>query len=314
MRRSASLDTPYAIIGTSPLAEELRRMIAIAAMTDQPVLISGETGSGKEIVAKAIHFSSSRAMHPFVSIHCASLPKELAENEIFGGHFAGVESQRAVRGLKGKKIEAIGGTLFLDGVEELEPSLQSKLLRLFEEEKITTARSSIRIIASSKETIEKNIQSGQFRKDLFYRLNVIRIHTPPLRERKEDIPDLVQFFIAKYAKENPKRISKKALSLLYRYHWPGNVRELENMIIRLCLTQPKKTIEPMDIDLPLNHPLEVKEIQNLFNLPLPKALEELEQMFIHKALAECPTRSAAAKKLGIVRPLLYAKLRKYDIH
>lgn len=316
MRLSSQAISPYVIIGKSRLAEELRRMVTIASSTDQPVLISGETGSGKEFIARAIHSQSPRSAYPFISIHCSSLPEELAENEIFGDNFR-VAGQRQEAGKKrGKLAAAAKGTLFLDEIDELQPLLQSKFLRLFDQEVKNSLNNSIRIIASSKGNIERAMQQGNFRKELFFRLNVIRIHVPALRERKEDIADFIQYFLSKYSKGNPKRISKKALEQLTRYSWPGNVRELENLIIRLCLTLQKKTIEALDIEIPFNSSFETKEkeIQNLFNLPLPKALEGLEQMFIQKALAECPTRSAAAKKLGILRPLLYAKLRKYGIH
>ncbi|QSR88157.1 sigma 54-interacting transcriptional regulator [Methylacidiphilum caldifontis] len=303
----------YVIIGRSKLADELRKMVAIASSTDQPVLITGETGSGKEFIAQAIHFNSSRASYPFISIHCSSLPEELAENELFGENLTSLDRQQPPARQKGKWLEATGGSLFFDEIEELKPSLQSKILRLFDQSKKDLSHKAIRIIASNKGNLEKEMHQGHFRKELFFRLNVIRIRVPSLRERKEDITDFVHYFISKYSKDNPKHISKKALEVLLRYHWPGNIRELENLIIRLCLTLQKRTIDPLDIDLPFVNRFESNEMEHLFNLPLPKALEELEQMFIQKALAECPTRSAAAKKLGIVRPLLYAKLRKYDI-
>ncbi|MFQ5444987.1 MAG: sigma-54 interaction domain-containing protein, partial [Nitrospinales bacterium] len=242
------------IIGKSRPMRELFKTIKNIAEFDSTVLIEGENGTGKELVAKAIHYESPRAEHNRVTVHCSSFSDNLLESELFGhvkGAFTG-----AVKDRVGRFEEADGGTIFLDEVSDLNMSIQTKLLRVIQEKEIErvgenkTRKVDIRIIAASNKDLLKEVEAGRFREDLYYRLNVIPIHLPPLRERKEDIPPLAQHFISRWKGMDRKkvhRLSNSALCKLMDHYWPGNVRELENLIEHACVKCTGEIIQPKDL-------------------------------------------------------------------
>jgi two-component system, NtrC family, response regulator PilR len=267
------------IIGGSPRMQEVFSLIERVAKTTSTVLISGESGTGKELIARAVHYSGPRSRHHFLSINCGAMPENLLESELFGhekGAFTG-----AVREKKGLFHEADQGTLFLDEIGEMTPTMQVKLLRVLQDKKIRRVGGNreepvdVRIIAATNLDLQERISTGDFREDLYYRINVIPISLPPLRERREDIAPLVEFFVEKFSEElglEHKPVSKRALELLQEYHWPGNVRQLENTIERaLTLGTGKKLTSD---DLP-------PQVRNKSNRPpqaisLPKEGMELE--------------------------------------
>jgi two-component system nitrogen regulation response regulator NtrX len=246
------------IVGRSRLIEELRQQIGIAAPTNGRVLIHGENGAGKELVARAIHTQSARREGPFVEVNCAAIPEELIESELFGherGAFTGAVSRR-----RGKFELADGGTLFLDEVGDMSVKTQAKVLRALEEQAFErvggkdTLRVDVRVLAASNQNLPDLITQGRFREDLYYRLAVIPIEVPPLRQRTEDIPLLVEYFIRLFSGENakrPKTISVEALAYFLSYDWPGNVRELRNMVERLVIMTPGDVIGPDALPPPL---------------------------------------------------------------
>ncbi|RMG02228.1 MAG: sigma-54-dependent Fis family transcriptional regulator, partial [Acidobacteria bacterium] len=238
------------IIGTSESLQSVFRLVEKIAATNSTVLIQGESGTGKELIARAIHHNSLRADKPFIAVNCGALPETLLESELFGyvrGAFTDAKSDR-----KGLFRSAEGGTIFLDEVSEMPPSLQVKLLRALQEHEVTPVGSNIpikfdaRIIAATNKNLEDEVKSGRFREDLFYRLSVIEINLPPLRERKEDIPLLVRHFIKKISKQQgvpEKKIPRDVMLALTAYNWPGNVRELENAIERAFILSQSEQIE-----------------------------------------------------------------------
>jgi len=308
------------IVGTSPaLQAMLSRVIKVAA-TDSTVLITGETGTGKELVARAIHRRSKRVSRPFVSVNCAGIPRDLIASELFGhekGAFTGATQQRL-----GRFELANGGTLFLDEVGELPPETQIALLRVLQEhefERVGGTRrihADVRVIAATNRNLQAAISTGSFRSDLFYRLHVFPIEVPPLRERREDIPLLVEYFIDRYAQKagkNITRVSKKTLEVLQSYRWPGNIRELQNVIERsviLCET------EIFSIDenwLPRqSFSAEVKS-----HTELPQRLLVQEKNMVEASLKESQGRvsgpTGAAASLGIPRSTLESKIRSLKI-
>ena len=241
------------IIGRSGKMNTLLETLAMVAPSDATVLIMGESGTGKEVVANAIHHNSPRAGQPFIKVSCAALPETLLESELFGhekGAFTGAVSRR-----EGRFQLAHRGTIFLDEVGEMSPALQTKLLRVLQEKEFEplgstrTVKVDIRVIAATNKDLTKEVKEGRFREDLYYRLNVVPITMPPLRERKEDIPPLADHFLAVYREKNRKPlkgISGKALDLLVRYDWPGNIRELENCIERAVIMAREEMITPAD--------------------------------------------------------------------
>ncbi|MDL1970881.1 MAG: sigma-54 dependent transcriptional regulator [Candidatus Desulfofervidaceae bacterium] len=312
------------IIGKSKPMQEVFDLIRKVAKTKATVLITGESGTGKELVAKAIHYNSPRREKPFISVNCAALTETLLESELFGhekGSFTGAIALR-----KGRFELADEGTLFLDEVSEMSPSLQVKLLRVLQEREFErvggtkTIKINVRIIAASNRDLREEVESGRFREDLFYRLNVVHIHLPPLRKRGDDIPLLVAHFLRKYAKEvgaKEVKISPEALNLIYNYSWPGNVRELENAIERAVILSSGQEIKPEHLpeDLRKNSHIYPDIFQHLpSNLTLPQILEEIEARLIRQALVQADyVQSKAARLLGITKSLLQYKIKKYNL-
>lgn len=245
------------IIGKSPAMQEVFKLIGRVSRSDAPVLITGESGCGKEIVARAVHQFSPRAKQEYVAINCAAIPGDLLESELFGhekGSFTGASTQRI-----GRFEQCDQGTLFLDEIGDMPLAVQSKILRVLQEGEFSrvggnqTLRSDVRIIAATNKDLEGEVERGHFREDLFYRLNVVRIELPPLRDRKEDIPLLVEFFLERIARQRhaaePLRVSEEAMETMVAYHWPGNVRELENTIQRACVLANSRVLLPKDLPL-----------------------------------------------------------------
>ncbi len=300
------------IIGKSDPMQELFDMITRVAPTDSTVLITGESGTGKELVAQAIHGNSPRCFMPFIPVSCGALPDSLLESELFGyerGAFTGADHAK-----RGRFEMADNGTLFLDEIGDISLKTQVDLLRVLQQKEIRRLGSEemmlvdVRIIAATNRDLQKAIREKRFREDLYYRLNVISIHIPPLRDRKEDIPLLVKAFIKKYClemnKEAPK-IVPSALKLLTDYDWPGNVRELENIIERALVIGIGREIVPDD--LPFSRGERASQ-------PLPKSLKLMEKMHIEGILDENNWNiSRAARELDIDRQTLYNKIEKYGI-
>ena len=316
------LERGQRIVGKSRVIEELRQQIGIAAPTNGRVLIHGENGVGKELVARAIHAQSARQDGPFVEVNCAAIPEELIESELFGherGAFTGAVSRR-----RGKFELADGGTLFLDEVGDMSVKTQAKVLRVLEEQAFErvggkeTLRVDVRVLAASNQNLPDLIAQGRFREDLFYRLSVIPVEVPPLRQRAEDIPLLVEHFIKLFSGENakrPKTISVEALAYFLSYEWPGNVRELRNMVERLVIMTPGDVIGPEALPPPLrprDPAATVEDTQR--EKTLKEAREAFERAYI---LGELRTHdwnmTRTADKLGIERSHLYRKLKIYGI-
>lgn len=312
---------PQNIIGTSESMQQIYNLLAKIADTDSTILIQGESGTGKELVARALHFNSSREHQPFVAINCSALPENLLESELFGhkkGAFTG-----AVQDKEGLFEEAQGGTIFLDEVNSMAQALQTKLLRVLQERQIRRVGDTkstpinVRVLAATNESLLDKTREGAFREDLYYRLAVIPIEMPALRERTEDIPLLVQHFIQKNAAHTgsePKRIDPKALDVLGRYRWPGNVRELENAIERACALCEEGLIQVADLPPHVvrqaNAPLPE---ENTGGLPVGDTLDEYireqERQYIEATIKfNGGSREKAAKMLGISMATLYRKL------
>jgi two-component system response regulator HydG len=308
------------IIGKSRKMRELFDTLSLVAPTDATILILGESGTGKELVANAIHHNSLRKNQPFIKISCAALPETLLESELFGherGAFTGAIARR-----EGRFQLAHRGTIFLDEVGEMSPTTQMKLLRVLQEKEfeplgsVQTLKVDVRVIAATNKDLDQEVKKGRFREDLFYRLNVIPIHLPPLRERKEDIPDLANHFLSQYREKNKKEIkefSPKALDLLIRYEWPGNIRELENCIERAVIVARGELIAPVDLPPSIqNLPAGKGDSEILF--PAGISLQEAEKVLILKTLEDAGgNRSRAAEILGINRRTLQMKLKEYGM-
>jgi DNA-binding NtrC family response regulator len=306
-------------IGNSEVVVKLKKLASRVAGSDSTVLIRGESGTGKDLVAKAIHHHSPRANGPFVTINCAALPETLLEAELFGhrkGSFTG-----AFRDKDGLFKVAGGGTFFLDEVGNTSLAIQVKLLRVLEEKRITPVGDTkpidvdVRLIAATNADLEVEVKEGRFRADLFYRLNVIPIHIPPLRERADDIPLLVDYFIAKFAsrsKSSVRRISSAAMKLLTGYGWPGNVRELENTIERAILLNRTDSLDVADFPEKLSkvEPVGLVTEAN----PITPTLEFIEKAYIQYVMTQTHgKKSEAAKILGIDSSTLYRKLERYQL-
>jgi two-component system, NtrC family, response regulator PilR len=298
------------IIGKSSRMQAIFSLIERIARTTSTVLVHGESGTGKELIARAIHFASSRASRRFLSINCGALPENLLESELFGherGAFTG-----AVRDKKGLFQEADRGTIFLDEIGEMTPSMQVKLLRAIQEKIVRKVGGNeeepvdVRIIAATNQDLEARIQSGDFREDLYYRINVLPIHLPPLRQRREDIPLLVEFFLQKYCREMElpaRQISIEAIQMLESYDWPGNVRELENVIERALALSHSETITTRD--LPVHLLTNRRTHPDLIQLPdegldLEAYLEDIRAQLMVQALERTQgVQTQAAELLGM---------------
>ena len=300
------------IIGKSGAMQEVFDLITRIAPTDSTVLITGESGTGKELIAQAIHGNSNRCYMPFIAVSCGALPDSLLESELFGyekGAFTGAEHTK-----KGRFEMADKGTIFLDEIGDISLKTQVDLLRVLQQKEFRrlggeeVIKVDVRILAATNRDLQKAIRENRFREDLYYRLNVISIHVPPLREKKEDIPLLAETFIRRYCLEMNKeevKIAPTALKLLLDYDWPGNVRELENVIERALVIGQGKEIAADDL------PFSRKE---LVPEKLPKSLKIMEQMHIERILEETDWNiSRAARELDIDRQTLYNKIEKYKI-
>ena len=308
----------HEILGESPPIVKLKEQIRVAAPTNGWVLITGENGTGKEMVAKQIHIQSKRADKPFVEVNCAAIPEELIESELFGhekGAFTGALAQK-----RGRFELADEGTIFLDEIADMSLRTQAKILRILQEHKFErvggteTIEVDVRVIAATNKGLEKEIQEGNFREDLYYRLNVIPFHVPPLRERRQDIPILVRAFAAEYGHESgsrPKEIMPRAMALLQAYPWPGNVRELRNLIERLVLMTPGPRIKPEHLpdEVRSGERREEREITSLED-----ARRSFERDFLTARLRENEWNiSRTAESIGIARESLSRKLRQFEI-
>jgi two-component system response regulator HydG len=308
------------IIGRSRKMKEVLDTLSLVAPTDATVLILGESGTGKELIANAIHQNSPRASQPFVKVACGALPETLLESELFGherGAFTGAIARR-----EGRFRVAHRGSIFLDEVGEMSPTTQMKLLRVVQEKEFEplgstrTMKVDVRVIAATNKDLEKEVKEGRFREDLFYRLNVVPVSLPPLRERKEDIPALAAHFFTIYREKNRKAlqaISGKAMDLLMRYDWPGNIRELENCIERAVIMARGEIIAPADLAANIQVLSNGGEAQGLA-FPSGISLQEVEKALILRTLEDTGgNRTRAAEILGINRRTLQNKLKEYDI-
>ncbi len=303
----------------SSAMNEVAHLAAKASKTEATVLISGETGTGKDLVAKTIHYSSRRKKGPYLAVNLPSLPETLVESELFGsekGAFTGAHERKI------GKFEAVsGGTLYLDEIGDLPPQLQVKLLRFLQEREFyrlgssSPIKSDVRVIAATNRNLEKLMKQDKFRADLYYRLNVIPIHVPPLRKRKQDVPPLVDHFIQKYSEKEGKKvegISSEAMNLLVQYNFPGNIRELENVIERAVVFCETGTITSGDLPVFLRE----KKEEDLMEpgLTLTHKVQRLEMMEIKQALQENGgIKSRTARALGITERMLGYKMKNYNL-
>ncbi len=313
------------IVGQSGTMREILALVKRVAQTRATVLISGESGTGKELIARAIHQRSPRAAKTFVSVNCAALTETLLESELFG-HERGAFTH-AVATRKGRFELADGGTLFMDEVAEMSPALQVKLLRVLQEMEFErvggtrTIKVDVRMVAATNRGLKEEVEAGRFREDLFYRLNVVHLNIPPLRQRPEDIPMLATFFLNKYARENALgevHLTPEALKILVQYPWPGNVRELENVMERAVILCGNNVITPQDLPADMapaagEAKLDIDRFIPL-HAPLPEALEQIEEQMIRRALEMSgQVQVRAAEMLGITKSLLQYKLKKYHL-
>ncbi|MBE3579056.1 MAG: sigma 54-interacting transcriptional regulator [Caldanaerobacter subterraneus] len=324
LKRNRKLDKAFdIIIGNSGKLRDALTIASKAAETDSTVLIRGESGTGKELVAQAIHYASKRRDKPFIRVNCAAIPVTLLESELFGherGAFTGAVTQKI-----GKFELADGGTIFLDEIGEIPPEIQVKLLRVIQEKEfervggIKTIKVDVRIIAATNKDLEKAIKEGTFREDLYYRLNVIPIMLPPLRERRGDIPLLVEHFIEKLNKKlnkNIKGITKKAMQALIHYDWPGNIRELENIIERCITLSEGEYIDYEDLPQYIRNEDTIVTENNVIYLDEHSELltmEEYEYKIIKAALDRYKSFNKAAKVLGLTHKTVASKARKFGL-
>ncbi len=307
------------IIGKSRRMKEVFENLSLIAPSDATILIYGESGTGKELVANAIHQNSPRAQKPFIKVSCAALPETLLESELFGherGAFTGALARKA-----GRFQLADGGTLFLDEVNVMSSTTQVKLLRVLQEREFEplgstkTIHVDIRLITATNKELEAEVKEGRFREDLFYRLNVVPIHLPPLRERKEDIPLLAEHFFKLYQEKNKKSIKgflPKTIDTLMRYDWPGNIRELENVIERAVILCRGEYVSPKDLPSPFQE--EQLGEQPIISIPPGMTLEQVEKEAIIQTLEETGgNRTQTAQILGISRKTLQNKLKEYGL-
>ncbi|GAU07953.1 sigma-54 interaction domain-containing protein [Desulfoplanes formicivorans] len=336
-----TLDTS-GIIGQSPALQEVFAILGKVAPTDSTVLVSGESGTGKELMVRALHRNSKRTGAPFVPVNCGAIPGELLESELFG-HEKGAFTH-AIRTRAGRFELADGGTVFLDEIGEMDLSLQVKILRVLQEREFErvggtkTYKANVRIIAATNRDLEQEVAKGNFREDLFYRLNVIPIHLPPLRERQEDIPLLAHYFLQKFCKHQNRclmRLAEETQNILLSYSWPGNVRELENFMERLSILCDGDVITPMDLPdkilketgTKVSPPpkVQTRPMVQGFRFPAVRDMQEqgvglkdffdiMETHLLKEALYMADgVKNQAAEILGIKRTTLIEKLKKKKI-
>ena len=305
------------IIGSSPPMQELLEMISYVAATEATVLITGESGTGKELVAAELHKNSDRHDGPFVKVNCAALAETLLESELFGhekGAFTGADRRR-----EGKFVQANGGTLFLDEIGETTQAMQVKMLRVLQEHELQrvggeeTIKVDVRILAATNRDLAAEVKAGRFREDLYYRLNVVTLFVPPLRERRRDIPLLVAHFVRKFAEKNRRTVdtvTPRCMELLVNYGWPGNVRELENAIERGVILMRGEQLSEKSLPLPIQR----QEGGETGAISAPASLQDAERLLILQTLEETGgNKSEAARRLGITRKTLQNKLQRYDL-
>lgn len=302
------------IVGNSLPMQELLEMISYVATTEATVLITGESGTGKELVAAALHENSERHDGPFVKVNCAALADTLLESELFGhekGAFTGADRRR-----EGKFVQADRGTLFLDEIGETTQAMQVKLLRVLQEHELQrvggeeTLKVDVRILAATNRDLASEVKAGNFREDLYYRLNVVTLAVPPLRERRGDIPLLVDYFVRKFAEKNRRTVESvtpRCMELLVSYGWPGNVRELENAIERGVILMRGEQLSEKSLPLPIQ--------KQEGEITAPSSLQEAEKVLILQTLEETGgNKSEASRRLGITRKTLQNKLQRYDLN
>ena len=310
----------HGIVGSSAKIQDVLRMVSRLKDTRTPVLISGESGTGKELVARAIHFRGSFANRPFVAVDCGSLVPTLIESELFGyekGAFTG-----ALRSKTGLFQSASGGTIFLDEIGELPLEMQAKLLRVLQEKEIRPVGSNqkvkvdVRVVAATNRDLETEYRNGTFRKDLYFRLNVVTVHLPSLRERRSDIPMLAHWFLDRHAPDSSMQVTHAAMKCLMQYDWPGNVRELENCVERAVALGDGKTIDLGDLPptIASASPSAEPATNMLTDAVSSTDLEDIERATIERVFEQVKgDKAMAGKMLGISRATLYRKLKRYNI-
>ncbi|MCX7590038.1 MAG: sigma-54 dependent transcriptional regulator [Kiritimatiellae bacterium] len=327
IRLRKQLDDRYGlenIVGSSPAMKRVFETVRQAAPTDATILLLGESGTGKELVAQAIHRLSNRAKGPFIAVHCAALAPNLLESELFGhekGAFTGAIARR-----RGRFELADGGTLFLDEVSEIDPAIQVKLLRVLEERKFErvggdeTIETDIRLIAASNRDLKALVEEGRFRQDLYFRLDVVTITLPPLRERLEDVPLLCDYFLREFAEKNNRPIegiTSDALNILSAYHWPGNVRELRNTIEKMVVLSRGGKLTARDVPVAIKEAVKGRGVMVTrgahIQEPTGETLADVEKRLILSTLKRVGgSRTVAARELGISRRTLHRKLKQYQ--
>jgi two-component system nitrogen regulation response regulator NtrX len=318
-RLKGDSDSRYRIIGDCVPMKALRQQLALMAGTDGRVLVFGESGTGKELVAHAIHQMSLRASEPFVEVNCAAIPEELIESEMFGhskGSFTSAHQDKI-----GKFQKADGGTLFLDEVGDMSLRTQAKVLRALEEQRFepvgaaASVQVDVRVVAATNKNLDEEIQRGNFREDLFYRLNVIPFFVPPLRDRREDIPLLAEHFLREFTTaygRKPKELTAEAYRLLAEYHWPGNVRELKNLIERIVILNPQVRVDARHIPLNTLRRQSDRPVERFGSLQ--EVREAAEREYILKKLEETSGNvTRTAELLGLERSNLYRKMKTLGI-
>jgi two-component system, NtrC family, nitrogen regulation response regulator NtrX len=319
LRKEATMEDE--MIGTSESIMEVKNIIQTAAGTNARVFITGENGTGKELVAKAIHKNSKRSFKPMVKVNCAAIPDELIESELFGhekGSFTGAINKRL-----GKFEVANGGTIFLDEICDMSASAQAKVLRVLQEQQFERVGGNdpvtvdVRVIAATNIDVKKAIEEGKFREDLYYRLNVIPIHVPSLVERKKDIPLLSEYFLSLFSKEHglgEKEVTERGMKFIMKYQWPGNVRELRNIIERLCIMVESDIIDKDDIEKHIGS-YDYEDVISRDISTLKQAREDFEKEYIIRALKKNNGNiTTTSKELGIERTNLHRKVKQYNIN
>lgn len=314
-RRLSSEHNPHRIVSNNPAMLKIIETIEAVKDSASSVLICGETGTGKELIARSLHYSSTRRSSPFIAVNCAAMPKELIESELFGyekGAFTGAVARRI-----GKFEEAAGGSVFLDEIGELELSLQAKLLRALQEKEIERLGSNkrmkveFRLISSTNRNLRREVQAGNFREDLFYRINVVQVNVPPLRERMDDLPLLVSEFVNEFCVREKKvlSISDEVMRIFQSYSWPGNIRQLKNIIERAVVLVKGSKITPRELPEEfLSYKRGLESINSL------RTLRQIEIHAVRDTLHKCNgNKSKAARVLGISRKAFYKKLRDYQL-